>query len=223
MTYIIVSLDKKWRSQWVSLLQLVAPSRKHLYCTSLAEFAKLELEEKTIIYIDCKSVGLPQYLPYNPSPTLSSCSFVLVNTGILPDKGLLHFLKIGFNGVIKGGEKPEVTLKALESLSRQESWFPRRIVEQAVRDYQKSSTTQEQVVYELAAAYNLSKREQQVCMALIEGDKNCEIGNKLFISKHTVKCHVTSLYRKLDINSRHEILAAINRRLKRPAGLSIAS
>lgn len=221
MSFIMVSGNEKWISSWRSLLEFTQPERRQVCCASLDEFARFQLETDSLVFVDAASCGLPKYLPYNPLSEEVNCRFVLVNTGVLEDNGLLHFLKHGFSGIIKGSEKPEVVLKALEGLSKNESWFPRRIVEQAVRDYQSASTTHEQVVYELAAAYGLSKREQQVCLALVEGDKNCQIASQLFISKHTVKCHVTNLYRKLGVNSRHQILSTINNRMKRSQGLSL--
>ncbi|MGX5914623.1 response regulator transcription factor [Aliidiomarina sp. Khilg15.8] len=223
MSFIMVSGNAKWLASWRSLLELTQPERKQVCCASLSEFARLRFEPDSLVFIDTASTGLPKYLPYNPLLQEMDCRFVLVNTGVLEDNGLLHFLKHGYSGIIKGSEKPEVVLKALEGLSKNESWFPRRIVERAVRDYQNASTTHEQVVYELAAAYGLSKREQQVCLALVEGEKNCEIAGKLFISKHTVKCHVTNLYRKLGVNSRHQILSTINNRMKRTQGLLLTS
>lgn len=221
MSFIMVSGNEKWRASWRSLLGLTQPGRKQLCCASLSEFARLRFESNSMVFIDTASTGLPRYLPYSPLLHEMDCRFVLVNTGALEDNAMLHFLKHGYSGIVKGSEKPEVVLKALEGLTNGESWFPRRIVERAVRDYQNASTTHEQVVYELAAAYGLSKREQQVCLALVEGEKNCEIASKLFISKHTVKCHVTNLYRKLGVNSRHQILGTINNRMKRAPGLSL--
>lgn len=215
MSFIIISGNTKWVAGWRSLLELTQSGRKQVCCGSLTEFARLRVDPDSMVFVDTASTGLPKYLPYNPFVQNNECRFVLANTGVLEDQALLHFLKHGYSGIIKNGEKPEAILKALEGLNKHESWFPRRIVEKAVRDYQSASTSHEQVVYELAAAYGLSKREQQVCLALVEGAKNCEIANKLFISKHTVKCHVSNLYRKLGVNSRHQILSTINNRMKR--------
>lgn len=223
MTFITLTSDRPWLKQWAGLLALVQAERKQLHCLSLREFSRVRPDPGSIVFIDTKSMGMPKYLPYNPHPNLDQCSFVLANTADLSDTALLHFLKSGFNGVIRCGERPENLLKALESINEGQTWFPRRIVEQAVRDYQRTNTTPEQVVYELAAAYELSKREQQVCLELIQGQKNCFIAKKLFISTHTVKCHVTNLYRKLGVASRHDILNLVNRRMQRTNETALAS
>lgn len=211
MTYITITTNMSWLSNWKALLSLVHAQRRQVHCRNLRDFARISLEPNSLVFYDAEAMGMPKYLPYNPCLASVECGFVLVNTHNLEDNALIHFLKTGYSGVIRHNERPEQLLKALENLSAKEIWFPRRIVEHAVKDYQRSNSSPEQVVYELAAAYSLSKREQQVCLALIDGHKNCEIAKKLFISTHTVKCHVTSLYRKLGVNSRNEILLAVNR------------
>ena len=48
----------------------------------------------------------------------------------------------------------------------------------------------------------LSKRELDVLRALAEGKSNKEIASTLWLAPQTVKFHLTSIYRKLDVTSR---------------------
>jgi LuxR family maltose regulon positive regulatory protein len=50
----------------------------------------------------------------------------------------------------------------------------------------------------------LSEREIEVLGLLAGGSTNDEIGRSLYVSTNTVKAHLKSIYRKLDVNSRHE-------------------
>ena len=50
----------------------------------------------------------------------------------------------------------------------------------------------------------LSERELEVLSLLERGSTNDEIGRSLFVSANTVKAHLKSIYRKLDVNSRRE-------------------
>lgn len=48
----------------------------------------------------------------------------------------------------------------------------------------------------------LSKREYEVLKLIAQGHNNKEIGKKLFISEKTVKNHITSIFKKLEIADR---------------------
>ena len=50
----------------------------------------------------------------------------------------------------------------------------------------------------------LSRRERDVLQLMAEGLTNQEIGERLFISAHTVKVHSRSIYAKLDSHNRTE-------------------
>ncbi|GLR72582.1 helix-turn-helix domain-containing protein [Agaribacter marinus] len=54
---------------------------------------------------------------------------------------------------------------------------------------------------------NLSKREKQIAMKIMEGLPNKLIACQLFISERTVKFHCANIYRKLQIRNRHALIA----------------
>ena len=55
-------------------------------------------------------------------------------------------------------------------------------------------------------ASQLSKREREIAGLVIAGEKNSEIGEKLFISEQTVKNHVHHILGKLKIKDRLELI-----------------
>lgn len=61
----------------------------------------------------------------------------------------------------------------------------------------------------LASRFGLSERERQIAELVAAGRSNAEIGAELFISENTVKKHAGSLYRKLGITSRTQLLRLV--------------
>lgn len=73
-----------------------------------------------------------------------------------------------------------------------------------VGDSQKTEVDNERIY--MFKKYSLSKREIEVCKLLLEGYTMRQISSIISISYSTVNTYCTSLYRKLGINSRTELL-----------------
>ena len=48
----------------------------------------------------------------------------------------------------------------------------------------------------------LTEREYEVLKFAIRGMPNCEVAKKTFITEHTVKAHMTSIMKKLEVTNR---------------------
>ena len=57
--------------------------------------------------------------------------------------------------------------------------------------------------------YGVTDREREIILKVIEGKSNAEIARELFISLATVKTHLHNIYRKLDVDSRYDLLARL--------------
>jgi len=53
---------------------------------------------------------------------------------------------------------------------------------------------------------SLSPRESEIARMLMEGDRVSSIARALFISRHTVRNHLQSIYRKLGVGSQDELI-----------------
>jgi len=62
------------------------------------------------------------------------------------------------------------------------------------------------------APLGLSPREREVLDLIAEGATNRQIGDRLFLSPHTVKEHSSALYRKLGVRNRAEAVQQAQRR-----------
>lgn len=62
---------------------------------------------------------------------------------------------------------------------------------------------------EVVNRHRVSEREAEIIRWIIQGYNNQEIGEQLFISPHTVKNHLYSIYRKLGVKSRFELIKMV--------------
>jgi len=54
--------------------------------------------------------------------------------------------------------------------------------------------------------FGLSPREQEIFFLLVDGKSNKDIEDALFISIRTVKNHIYSIFKKLNVNNRIQLL-----------------
>jgi DNA-binding CsgD family transcriptional regulator len=59
----------------------------------------------------------------------------------------------------------------------------------------------------LSRAYALTRRERELVAALVAGMDTRAITERLFISRHTVQDHLKSVFRKVGVRTRRELLA----------------
>lgn len=61
--------------------------------------------------------------------------------------------------------------------------------------------------YTLKDIFSLSYREKQVLLLILDGHSNKEIAEKLQLSQHTVKNHVSHIFDKLNVSSRSTLIS----------------
>jgi DNA-binding CsgD family transcriptional regulator/ligand-binding sensor protein len=73
---------------------------------------------------------------------------------------------------------------------------------------------------------HLTAREMDVLSLLVQGCSNREIADRLFISIHTVKNHITNIFQKIGVNDRSQLIALVyqlNHRKENQLGTSFST
>ena len=93
------------------------------------------------------------------------------------------------------------------------SWRRERASELEARrgDGKEAQSELQQRIEATAARFELSPRESETLAYLGRGHGIVFIAKTLVISESTVRTHVKSIYRKLDVSSREELLELIDR------------
>jgi DNA-binding NarL/FixJ family response regulator len=130
---------------------------------------------------------------------------VLIVTG-LPDPELhLQAIRHGAMGVLLKGEPPEILLKAIRKVHAGEIWINRSMVATVMNNLLRAGDTNKSDP-EAKKIASLTARELEVITLIGEGLRNKQIGERLFISEKTVRHYLTSIFGKLAVNDRLELL-----------------
>ena len=133
---------------------------------------------------------------------------VVVLTASGTEENLLAAIRGGAAGYLLKTESPERIVDFLNGVAEGEAALSgavaRRLLEQV-----RTGSANEGVPDAIAAA--LSARELEVLLLLDDHLGTDEIAKRLFISEHTVRSHVKSLLRKLQVSSRREALDTLAR------------
>ncbi len=95
----------------------------------------------------------------------------------------------------------------IETMKRELEMATKQLLEN--KDENRAVTSVENKIIEISEKFSLSDREADILHHILQGYKNSEIAEKLFISTNTVKYHIKNLYVKLDVSKRTEISSKI--------------
>ncbi len=122
----------------------------------------------------------------------------------------LQAVRNGVLGIVLKTQPPEVLLKAIRKIYAGEVWIERSLIANLVtsiaRAPQDYAADPEKVLID-----QLSVRERQVVQLIGRGLKNQQIAQQLFIRETTVRHHLTSIYSKMGVSDRLELLVLAHR------------
>jgi two-component system, NarL family, nitrate/nitrite response regulator NarL len=130
-------------------------------------------------------------------------SKVLILTGVTDTDLHVRAVCLGAMGVVLKFESPQLLLKAIRKVHAGEAWLNRTTVASAMTQLQ---SRRRKVDPEMDKIASLTAREREVISLIGEGRRNKAIGERLFISEKTVRHYLTSIFDKLELDDRLELL-----------------
>jgi two-component system nitrate/nitrite response regulator NarL len=173
----------------------------------------LELATKLMPDIILLDINLVTDLDFKIIPQLINTSErarVILITSDYNSQVYLKAMEVGVMGVVTKTQQPEVLIKSIEKVHAGEVWMERSILGNLLSRLINNHNSSE-LEPEMERLAKLSDREKEVITLIGQGLKNKQIAAQLCLSETTVRHHLTSIYSKLGVSDRLELLVYAHR------------
>jgi DNA-binding NarL/FixJ family response regulator len=164
-----------------------------------------EREQPDIILLDLTLPGtdgidlIPELL------AVAGKARILILTGVVEPEAHTRAMHLGAMGVVLKEKAPEVLIKAIQKVHDGEIWLDRVMVANVFSERERAREAQRKDP-EASKIATLTGREREVIALVGEGLRNRQIADRLFISEGTVRNHLTTVFSKLEVSDRFELL-----------------
>ena len=137
--------------------------------------------------------------------SVASGARIIIVTGVRDLEAHQRAISHGATGLILKQDAVEHVTRAVKQVYNGDVWFNRSMMLKVIEGITKGSTVKKPDP-EAAKIKTLTEREREVIDLVGEGLKNRAIGDRLCISETTVRHHLTSIFSKLDVSDRLELV-----------------
>ncbi len=117
---------------------------------------------------------------------------------------VLHAIEAGADGYILKGASKEEFINALRTISKGGKYFSGDISTSIINNL-KLKKSQPKPVNKVANDFNLTNRELEVLVLVLQGKSNQEVADDLKISKRTSEVHRFNLMKKMGVKNQMEL------------------
>jgi len=127
---------------------------------------------------------------------------VIMFTVFEDDDKIFEAIRAGASGYLLKKTPPEEILEAIKELHEGGAPMSPSIARKVIQAFQVKPTT-------VLKDHQLTSREKEILYALVDGLSYKKIAEKYFVSIHTVRSHISSIYEKLHVNSKAQAVAKV--------------
>lgn len=164
--------------------------------TILAEAARLA---SCVVVLDCLLVGEQPALLR--TLVADESRRVVLITARPDDRRILEAVRLGVRGVLLESMGARLLTTCIRKVAAGEEWIEQGSAGRLLRQYARQTSSSETLP--------LSRREIEIVRRFARDLSNREIAGELCISTATVKSHVHSIFRKLGVATRAEVVARV--------------
>ncbi|GIU43363.1 response regulator transcription factor [Shewanella algidipiscicola] len=116
-------------------------------------------------------------------------------------------LLLGIKGLLFDDQGMDLLLTGLNKMIDNELWYDRVLISEAFNHLVKKLDSRDEMPADTVSMLQmLTARERMIIQLVASGARNKEIAHQLCISEHTVKAHISSIFRKTQSRNRVELL-----------------
>jgi DNA-binding NarL/FixJ family response regulator len=140
------------------------------------------------------------------------CKIVVTSSSVPGEEEGMKFIQLGASGIIPKSVDPSLFIKCARKVVLEgEIWLPRHQVARIAKFVETGVTRP------LRPVDTLTQREKTIISYLMQGWRNREVAQHLSITEQTVKNHLRSIYDKVGVSDRLElVLYAIHQKMALP-------
>jgi len=129
---------------------------------------------------------------------------IVVENPPLPETDQVELFKLGVHGFCQRDISPELLVKAVEAVVNGELWMQRNLITRIIDELTQGGPSPKTAnsLSDGSPIQCLTPRELEVARMVHKGGNNKSIARTLDISERTVKAHLSSIFRKLNIENR---------------------
>lgn len=121
----------------------------------------------------------------------------------------MMIINTGIRGIIFRDEQPERVLIAINTMMSGQLYYSRAVMSEYIDTLLAQQRFKQHQQLIASDIETLTKQEKRIVELVAKGARNKEIAENLNISAHTVKAHMSSIFRKTNARNRVELLRCI--------------